>query len=285
MKDFEKTIAFVRDFDSFRDIIPELWNGKGAQGADFLINKMREYKDSTRLKGEELANEVKEVCPELSQLQPYYEMWCRLLAKIPTSFIGDDELSDETQWACRLDDDDKGCMVAGFIRKMAANYADIMDGKRWLETTYSLTPYEAEAGEQRTPIVPGHTATIVDDGRTWELDTSGMTCYSSQMKMPLTKIHTFLINENVIPNDTPLEYFVKSVRCAYLKGLYERSEKRIKLHRTFDEIRKKYYSKNAEYVDSLVLSVGKDPRNPKDRAFMTKGNITDDFINRLRELL
>ena len=283
MKDFEKTIALVRDFNSFRDTIPQLWNGnyRDSQGADFLINQMRKYKDSTRLKGEELANEVKDVCPDISALQTIYDMWCKLIAQIPTFFLSND-VSDDVQWACRLDDDDKGCMVAGFIRKMAVNYNDVMEGKRWLESTYNLTPYEAEAKEQRAPIVPEYNAPHEDDNYTWELDTSGMT---SQMKMPLIKIHTFLINENVIPSDTPFDYFVKSVRYAYLKGLYERSEKRIKLHRTFDEIRKKYYPRNAEYVASLVSSVGKNPRNPKDRAFMTKGNITDDYIIRLRELL
>lgn len=150
MKDFEKTIAFVRDFNSFRDIIPQLWNGnyRDSQGADFLINEMMKYKDSTRLKGEELANEVKEVCSDISALQTYYDMWCNILAQIPTSFLTFEDILDDVQWACRLDDDDKGCKVAGFIRKMAENYKDVMDGKRWLENTYNLTPHDEADGEE-----------------------------------------------------------------------------------------------------------------------------------------
>lgn len=117
----------------------------------------------------------------------------------------------------------------------------------------------------------------VDDDQEFNI---GKKNYSPTMPMPLDKIHTFLINEGVIPEDTPFDYFIKCVRYADFGGLYNKSRKKVKLHQTFNEIRKKYFPCNNQYRDSLVHSIGK-----KDKYALTKGAITDDFMKKLRNIM
>lgn len=149
MKDFEKTIAFVRDFNGFCNLIPQLWHGLYIDngGADHIIGKMRKYVKTTNLKGEELANEVKEVCPDVLHMQKYYGLWCSVLNQLDTFPLYDENFNDAVQWACKLDNDDKGCSIVGLISRMVTNYNDVMDGKRWLEKTYDLTPQAKEDEE------------------------------------------------------------------------------------------------------------------------------------------
>lgn len=167
MKDFEKTLAFVRDFNGFNNLLSELWYGlyRGNEGADHIIRKMREYQKATNMKGEELANEIRDVCPDVLQMRKYFDVWCNILDKLDTAIFYDKNFNSGVQWATKLNDDNKGCAVASMIRRMQINYDDIMDGKRWLETTYSLTPQtkedqeafeneETPSEDQKTTVIP-----------------------------------------------------------------------------------------------------------------------------------
>ena len=289
MKTFEKTISFVRDFNSFPKLVFDLWHGnyRGNDGADWIIGQMNGLCNATRLMGEELADEVEEICPDVSQVQRYYDLWCGILEKADTFLAQspeDDEILDATQWACRLGDDDKGCSVVALINRMTRNLDDVMEGKRWLEATYSLSPHDNEQ-DLREQTVGGYDTPVTEEDLKWDFDTSGLTLHSAQMTMPLGKLHTFLINEGVIPADVPQEYFVRCVRYANFGTLYVNSEKKVKLHRTFNEIRRKYYPKDEAYMSDLIRSVGRNPEDKKDRVFMSKGAIVDDYMEKLKEIL
>jgi hypothetical protein len=142
MKDFIKTNEFVRNVNAFSELLMHLWwyskDGRTMQIGETL-DTLRDLRIKTRLKGEVLAKEVLEVCPDMKDLQYYFDQWTKRLDLIDTHFIylyKDNELNFEL--GRRLDDEQAYLSLQGILRCMNWNYNDVMDGKKWLANTYSL---------------------------------------------------------------------------------------------------------------------------------------------------
>lgn len=106
-------------------------------------------------------------------------------------------------------------------------------------------------------------------------------------KIPLKKIHSFLIAKAVIADDIPEDYFIQCVLHGYYSGLYNTSRKKIKLHRTINEIGKKFFKDaviddSGQELDYRVVAANSIGKNKQD---ITKGNITDDYLTKLQEIL
>lgn len=105
--------------------------------------------------------------------------------------------------------------------------------------------------------------------------------------IPLRKIHSFLIAEAVIADDVPEDYFFQCVWHGYYAGIYNTSQKKTKLHRTIDEIGKKYFKdvvsddsgQKLDYREISATSIGKSKQD------ITKGNIVDGYLTKLQEIL
>ena len=90
MKDFIKTNEFVRNVNAFSELLMHLWwyskDGRTMQIGETL-DTLRDLRIKTRLKGEVLAKEVLEVCPDMKDLQYYFDQWTKRLDLIDTHFI------------------------------------------------------------------------------------------------------------------------------------------------------------------------------------------------------
>lgn len=105
--------------------------------------------------------------------------------------------------------------------------------------------------------------------------------------IPLKKIHSFLIEEAVIADDVPEDYFIQCVWYGYYTGIYNTSKKRIKLHNTINEIGKKYFKESVSddsgrELDYRMIAANSIGKNKQD---LTKGNIVDGYLTKLREIL
>lgn len=147
MKDFIKTNEFVKDVNAFSELLMHLWwYGKDSRTPiGEILDTMRELKVKTWLKGEVLAQEVLEVCPDMKDLQYYFDQWTKRLDLIDTCFVDfykndgvnyDNELNFELER--RLDDEQAYLSLQGVIGCMNMSYDDVMNGKKWLAQTYSL---------------------------------------------------------------------------------------------------------------------------------------------------
>ncbi len=108
--------------------------------------------------------------------------------------------------------------------------------------------------------------------------------------IPLKKIHSFLIAEAVIADDVPEDYFINCVWHGYFTGIYNKSKnkvKKVKLHRTINEIGRKYFKDSVsdgsgQELDYRVVAANSIGKN---KQAITKGKIDDGYLERLREIL
>lgn len=155
MKDFDKTIVFMKDFNGFSDIISLLWNSEHnhhPHRIDVLIADMRKYSKATICRGEELSDEVKSVCPNVLELKQYISIWENLLGSINTIWMDDDEVFNAELWEYRLNDYFLAHDVVAMLKQMKENYRDVKNNARSLKESYGLKEYEESiyTGSQQT---------------------------------------------------------------------------------------------------------------------------------------
>ena len=145
MKDFEKTTAFVSDLNGFCNIVSMLRNNDKCKLADSkietLTDNMKEYCDRTYRRGDELADEVKDICPEVMDLKKYVLIWESLLNGINTAWMQDEDTFDDDFWKARIGDYHT-CQMFGLLSQMRANYINVMDSVWNLKNSYGLNEHK-----------------------------------------------------------------------------------------------------------------------------------------------
>lgn len=146
MKDFEKTISLVRDFNGFCDIVSMLRHNDKFKLSDrkieALTDDMKKYCDRTYCRGDELADEVKDVCHEVMDLKRYVSIWESLLDGINTAWMEDEEAFKDDFWKARIGDYHT-CQMFGLLSNMRENYINVKDSVWNLKNSYGLNEYEA----------------------------------------------------------------------------------------------------------------------------------------------
>jgi len=143
MKDFEKTNSFINDMNAFSRLLLELWHNQ-RQSVEPYLSRLRKLKDRTRLVGDQLIEEVKEVCQDMKDLQYYFDLWCRRLDQIDTSFICMDEISS-SDFAYKFQDDQAALALYGIIKNMAENYNDAISNRDKFAMDYGLETEDSSA--------------------------------------------------------------------------------------------------------------------------------------------
>ena len=141
MKDFEKTISFVRDFNDFCSTVSMLRHNDEFKLSDSkieaLTDDMKKYCDRTYCRGDELVDEVKDVCPEIMDLKRYVLIWESLLNGINTAWMEDEEAFNDDFWKARIGEYHT-CQMFGLLSRMRGNYINVM-GSAWnLKNSYGL---------------------------------------------------------------------------------------------------------------------------------------------------
>ena len=153
MKDFEKTNEFIKNANAFSELLLEFWhdlNGAKAMSVE-VIDRLKDLKNKTRLKGEALADEVITVCPDIKDLQYVFDEWTKRIDLIDTGFVSFEDNISPTELACKFDDEQKGLALFDIIKAMCRNYEDVISGKAWLVKTYCLKDDHKELSEQEQP--------------------------------------------------------------------------------------------------------------------------------------
>lgn len=144
MKDFEKTNSFINDVNAFSKLLLELWHNQ-RQSVEPYLSRLRDLKDRTRFVGSQLVEEVKDVCQDMKDLQYYFDLWCRRLNQIDTSFfICMDEISS-SDFAYKLQDDQAALVLYGIIERMAENYKDVIFSRDKFAGYYDLETEDSRA--------------------------------------------------------------------------------------------------------------------------------------------
>lgn len=145
MEDFEKTRSLVRDFNSFCDIVSKLRHNDIFKLSDSqieaLTDDMKKYCDNTYCRGEELANEAKDICPDVMDLKKYVSIWESQLNEINTAWMEDEETFNDGFWKARIGEYHT-CQMFGLLYQMRGNYIDVKDSVWNLKNSYSLNECE-----------------------------------------------------------------------------------------------------------------------------------------------
>lgn len=147
MKDFENTIAFVRDFNSFGDIVSMLRindkNKLSDSEIEALTDDMKKYCDKTSCRGEELAGEVKGICTDVLDLSKYVLIWESQLNEINTAWMEDEDTFNDDFWKARIGEY-HACAMFGLLSGMRRNYVDVMNSMYRFKNSYGLNEVEGE---------------------------------------------------------------------------------------------------------------------------------------------
>lgn len=187
MIDYEKTNDFIRNANAFSELLLEFLhdlNGAKAMPFDLTFDRLKDLKNKTHLKGEELAEEVRAVCPDMKDLQYYFDEWAKRLDLIDTGFVSLEDNISSSEWACKFDDDQKGLALFDIIRAMSRNYEDLISGRAWLAKTYCLKDDHQELAEQEQTQSQQQQRHKVGDF-------SGLIQYSSKKKL-LKRLHKLI---------------------------------------------------------------------------------------------
>lgn len=143
MKDFEKTIAFVRNFNAFGEDTRLLWhNDKYKHHPDrisVLIADMEACYKETIARGAELTDEVKDVCPDVLGLKQYVCTWENLLGDLCTVWMDDDDFFNVELWETKIGDYFQAHEIVSLVKQMEDNYRDIKSSLRSLKNSYGLS--------------------------------------------------------------------------------------------------------------------------------------------------
>ncbi len=175
MKDFEKTISLVRDFNGFCGIVSRLRQNDKFKLSDgkieALTDDMKKYCDRTYCRGEELADEVKAICPEVLDLKKYVSIWESQLNEINTAWMEDEEIFNDGFWKARIGDYHT-CQMFGLLSQMRGNYIDVMDSVWNLKSSYGLDECEKPvfSDQEEVSSVEGREIPSVDNGESSATD-------------------------------------------------------------------------------------------------------------------
>ena len=168
MKDFEKTISLVRDFNGFCDIVSMLRHNDKDKLSDTkieaLTDEMKKYCDRTYCRGEELADEVKDICLEVMDLKKYVSIWESQLDEINTAWMEDEEIFNDGFWKARIGDYHT-CQMFGLLYQMRGNYIDVMDSVWNLKNSYDLNEHKEPifTDQEEESSVKGNKISSVDN--------------------------------------------------------------------------------------------------------------------------
>ena len=289
MKDFPKTRQFVADINTMGNAITTIEFYESDRIHDLIMQKFKTYAEYS-FDVLDLIKEFKEdVDTNLQGIQDGFDVWKQFLNYIeipdydiitfPFAEYGDRsrEGREVLYWIKEI------CWE---LREQVADLMVFFSLKNNNPIVSFLCPSYYNAGD--VGYRWSHQVNLDDDNKDtviiYDADWRSMFKFTDQTtkKMPLVKLHTFLINEGVIPEDVPQEYFINCVHHAFFEDLYNLSEKKVKLHRTINEIGKRYFPKKVEDEDYRIIaakSIG------KTKSAISKGNIVDDFMDRLQEIL
>lgn len=148
MKDFQKLNDFLAKMRSFVDFccrakidttLPEWSRKRVTECLKRDILRMKDYERDTYLQGENLANELLEVCPDMRELQTYFDMWC---SRIDNAYIpGSDwwnEKTDSIYWYHRGLDSTEQYEMSVLSQQMEGNWKDLCAGRSWIKHHYGL---------------------------------------------------------------------------------------------------------------------------------------------------
>ncbi len=148
MEDFEKIRSLVRDFNCFCDIVSMLRHNDKFKLSDSqieaLTDDMKKYCDNTYCRGEELANEVRDICPEVMDLKKYVSIWESQLNEINTAWMEDEETFNDGFWKARIGEYHT-CQMYGLLYQMEENYIKVKDSVRNLINSYGLETEDTRA--------------------------------------------------------------------------------------------------------------------------------------------
>lgn len=155
MKDFVKTNEFVQHFNWFVEVLLNkshtILNERLREG---YIADMKKCRDTTSLKGEELANEVIDVCTDMEHLQYYFEKWEERLDGIilrpdeETTFKKWEDWTSAMYWSNLINDDETSLQLACLAQNFIDNYNDVMEGRKNLIKTHNLRTEEDKLIEE-----------------------------------------------------------------------------------------------------------------------------------------
>lgn len=155
MKDFVKTNEFVQHFNWFVEALLTKQNTVlNPRLRDRYITDMQQCREATSLKGEELANEVIDVCTDMERLQYYFEKWEERLDGIilrpdeTTPFHGWEDWTNAMYWSELTHDDDISISLACLAKSLIDNFNDVMAGRKHLIKTYKLQTEENKLLEE-----------------------------------------------------------------------------------------------------------------------------------------
>lgn len=142
MKDFEKTVAFVREFNTIGDIISRLWDNDKyhPQKIESLVGDMKMCCKATSWRGEELVAELKDVCPDIVNLKEYVTAWESILDELTTIWM-DDEFFDYKLWESRVGDYFLARDIVALLRDAKANYDNVMSSAWDFKRSYGIVEH------------------------------------------------------------------------------------------------------------------------------------------------
>ena len=155
MKDFVKTNEFVQHFNWFVEALLTKQNTVlNPRLRDRYIADMKQCRDATSLKGEELANEVIDVCADMERLQYFFNKWEERLDGIilrpdeTTPFHGWEDWTSAMYWLELTHDDDISISLACLAKNLIDNFNDVMESRKHLIKTYKLQTEEKKLLEE-----------------------------------------------------------------------------------------------------------------------------------------
>ncbi|MBO5631936.1 MAG: hypothetical protein J5965_22970 [Aeriscardovia sp.] len=155
MKDFVKTNEFVQHFNWFVEVLLNkshtILDGRLRDG---YIANMQKCCDATSLKGEDLANEVIDICTDMERMQYYFEKWEERLDGIilrpdeETTFKKWEDWTSAMYWSNLINDDETSLQLACLAQNFIDNYNDVMEGRKYLIKTHNLRTEEDKLIEE-----------------------------------------------------------------------------------------------------------------------------------------
>lgn len=258
MKDFPKTKQFVDDLNFLGKIIFDknfFADGFFYDRAKSIFKKYSDW-DERELTREFIENtEVQSI----EGLQNAFDVWKTILNGIDVpdcdlfnyhiKYKDYGERADEGREMLEMIQD-----TCGVVRREVQYIIEDRNLKNRCTKKNFLSPPYYELGDigfvwadSPNTSTQSNAVVVYDD-----IDFTKMHKFSPKKGLPLKKLLKFLINEKVISDDVPEEYFINCILHAYLKGLREQANNKMKIQRTFDYIGSHYFPKKETDEDGVV---------------------------------
>lgn len=299
MKDFPKTKQFADDMNLLGRIIftKEFFFRKSFfyERAKKISEKYADFDERTLTK--ELIDNTE--VQSTQGLQDAFDIWKTLLNNI--NVPNSDLLSYYDNFNKFGDREEEGremlelvMNLCGAVRREVQNIIENRKLKNNCVKRDFLTPHFYESGD-----IGFEWADSPGDGSQsnptvlFDIDFTDKHKFSPKEILPLKPLYKFLINKDVISDNVDETYFMNCILHAYLKGLRIRSKKKTKIQRTFDYLGQKYFPDKEtdkdgtawDYREVAASELYHKDGTPWVKGDLSKGQIKDDFMERLKEVI